>query len=191
MANSQILYLTIRSKGSSVIAALSSSLLYSSSSQSLCKALRGSLRCTGIATLDKSLPMLFLRMFHRLIVLLVGLGVGRQDLRVQRTAPSSTEPWSEEHNVEGCRWGTLVDRETLSHIYLSNGMAKITWVRSFTFCLVAEIVHRYVITNVTDVWVIFWYLKTEEETAASRKLTYLHKGCGQISFNILSCQYWF
>lgn len=82
----------MRSKGSSVLAALSSSSLYSSSSHSLCRVLSGSLSCTGIATLDRSLPMLFLRMFHRLTVLLLGLGEGRQDLRWQMILPSSTEP---------------------------------------------------------------------------------------------------
>ncbi|TNN78444.1 hypothetical protein EYF80_011428 [Liparis tanakae] len=58
---------------SSYKTALSSSSLYSSSSHSLCRVLSGSLSCTGIATLDRSLPMLFLRMFHRLMVLLLGL----------------------------------------------------------------------------------------------------------------------
>lgn len=84
--------LTMRSKGSCVLAALSNSSLYSSSSHSLCRVLSGSLSCTGMVTLDRSLPMLFLRMFHRLMVLLLGLGEGRRDLRWQRTVPSSAEP---------------------------------------------------------------------------------------------------
>lgn len=87
-----ICHLTIRSKGSCVLAALSSSSLYSSSSHNLCRVLSGSLSCTGIATLERSLPMLFLRMFHKLMVLLLGLGEGRRDLRRQITLLSSTEP---------------------------------------------------------------------------------------------------
>lgn len=47
------------------------------------RVLSGSLSCTGIATLDRSLPMLFLRMFHRL-TLLVGLGEGSAERRLAR-----------------------------------------------------------------------------------------------------------
>lgn len=81
--------LTIRSNGSCVSAALSSSSLYSSSSHSLCRVLSGSLSCTGIVTLERSLPMLFRRMFHKLMVLLLGLREGRQERRWQRTEPLS------------------------------------------------------------------------------------------------------
>lgn len=73
-------HLTIRWKGSCVSEALSSSSQYSSSSHILCRVLSGSFSCTGIFTLERSLPMLFLRMFHRLM-LMFGLGTGRQDLR--------------------------------------------------------------------------------------------------------------
>lgn len=104
----QIFLLTIRSNGSCVLAALSSSSLYSSSSHSLCSVLSGSLSCTGIVTLERSLPMLFLRMFHRLMLLLLGLGEGRQDLRWQRAVPSSAEPGNTCSHVR--RWRHPVRR---------------------------------------------------------------------------------
>ena len=48
--------LTILSQGSSRLAALSSSSEYCTSSHSLCSALSGSFRDTGIDTRDRSLP---------------------------------------------------------------------------------------------------------------------------------------
>lgn len=70
-------FFTMRSKGSSVSAALSSSSLYSSSSHMRCRVFRGSLSSTGMDTLDKSFPMLFLKMFQRLMLLVSGQGAGR------------------------------------------------------------------------------------------------------------------
>lgn len=83
---------TMRSNGSCVCAALSSSSLYSSSSHSLCSVLSGSLSWTGMATLDRSFPMLFFSMFHRLMLLVLGLGEGRQDRRCSWEPPFSTQP---------------------------------------------------------------------------------------------------
>lgn len=94
--------LTIRSNGSCVSAALSSSSLYSSSSHSLCRVLSGSLSCTGIVTLERSLPMLFRRMFHRLMVLLLGLSEGRQERRWQRTEPLSGDRVQGAHSESSC-----------------------------------------------------------------------------------------
>lgn len=96
--------LTIRWNGSGVSAAFSSSSQYSSSSHILCRVLSGSLNCTGIFTLESSLPMLFLRMSHRLMLIL-GLGEGRQDLRRGTTLPSSTGP--QENEMERCLMHTL------------------------------------------------------------------------------------
>lgn len=83
---------TMRSKGSSVSAALSSSSLYSSSSHMRCKVLRGSLSSTGMDTLDRSLPMLFLKMFQRLMLLVSGHGAGRQLRRPLRKALPAKSP---------------------------------------------------------------------------------------------------
>lgn len=86
-----VLTYTMRSNGSCVCAAWSSSSLYSSSSHSLCRVLSGSFSCTGMATLDRSFPMLFLRMFHRLILLVLGLGEGSKDRRFPCGIPFSTQ----------------------------------------------------------------------------------------------------
>lgn len=72
--------LTMRWYGSWVWLAVSSSSLYSNSSHSLCRVLIGSLSCTGMDTLDRSLPMLFFRIFQRL-TLLLGLGEGNVERR--------------------------------------------------------------------------------------------------------------
>lgn len=85
-------FFTMRSKGSSVSAALSSSSLYSSSSHMRCRVLRGSLSSTGMDTLDKSLPMLFLKMFQRLMLLVSGHGAGRQVRRPLRKALPAKSP---------------------------------------------------------------------------------------------------
>lgn len=58
----------------------------------------GSLSCTGMATLDRSFPMLFLRMFHRL-TLLLGLGEGSAARRRTRVATLLTEPQIEMSSV--------------------------------------------------------------------------------------------
>lgn len=50
--------------GSCVCAAASSRWQYSISSQSLCSVLTGSFSCTGMATLERSFPMLAERMLH-------------------------------------------------------------------------------------------------------------------------------
>ncbi|KAG7275478.1 hypothetical protein CRUP_022730 [Coryphaenoides rupestris] len=68
--------------GSAVRLAVSSSSLYSSSSQSRCSVLIGSLSCTGIATLD--------RMFHTLTPPQLGLGDGSIERRRTR-APEEDE----------------------------------------------------------------------------------------------------
>lgn len=85
-------FFTMRSKGSSVSAALSSSSLYSSSSHMRCRVLRGSLSSTGMDTLDKSLPMLFLSMFQRLMLLVSGQGAGRPVRRPLRKAQPAKSP---------------------------------------------------------------------------------------------------
>lgn len=79
--------LTILSRALGSWAALSRSSLYSSSSQSLCSVLRGSLSSTGMATLDRSFPMLFLRMFHKLTLLDLGHGAGRHVLLLDLASP--------------------------------------------------------------------------------------------------------
>lgn len=151
----RIFLLTIRSNGSCVLAALSSSSLYSSSSHSLCSVLSGSLSCTGIVTLERSLPMLFLRMFHRLMLLLLGLGEGRQDLRWQRTAPSSAEPGNT------CQMRRLKALNVADNDWTSthSALSQFTWVLSVALCLVTEVIHGNVVANVTDVWIILGCLK--------------------------------
>lgn len=89
----------MRSKGSSVSAALSSSSLYSSSSHMRCRVLRGSLSSTGMDTLDRSLPMLFLKMFHRLMLLVSGHGAGRQVRRPLRKALPAKSPFATRQKV--------------------------------------------------------------------------------------------
>ena len=79
--------LTILSRALGSWVALSKSSLYSSSSQSLCSVLRGSLSSTGMATLDRSFPMLFLRMFHKLTLLDLGHGAGRHVLLLDLASP--------------------------------------------------------------------------------------------------------
>lgn len=79
--------LTILSRALGIWAAWSRSSLYSSSSQSLCSVLRGSLSSTGMATLDRSLPMLFRRMFHKLMLLELGQGAGKQVLLWDLASP--------------------------------------------------------------------------------------------------------
>lgn len=79
--------LTILSRALGSWAALSRSSLYSSSSQSLCSVLRGSLSSTGMATLDRSFPMLFLRMFHKLMLLDLGHGAGKHVLLLDLASP--------------------------------------------------------------------------------------------------------
>ena len=79
--------LTILSRGSGIWAALSRSSLYSSSSQSLCSVFSGSFSSTGMATLDRSFPMLFLRMFHTLMLLVLGQGAGKQVLLLDLASP--------------------------------------------------------------------------------------------------------
>lgn len=74
---------TIRSNGLGVWAALSSSSLYSSSSQRRWRVLSGSFNSTGMATLERSFPMLFLRIFHRLMLLVLGHGAGKHVLRLE------------------------------------------------------------------------------------------------------------
>ncbi|TNN88100.1 hypothetical protein EYF80_001681 [Liparis tanakae] len=88
-----------------VLLAVSSSSLYSSSSHSLCSVLSGSLSCTGMATLDRSLPMLFLRMFHRL-TLLVGLGEGSVERR--RGTVSALLTGGEEFEIRRRRVGEII-----------------------------------------------------------------------------------
>ena len=79
--------ITILSRALGSWAALSKSSLYSSSSQSLCSVLRGSLSSTGMATLDRSVPMLFLRMFHKLTLMDLGHGAGRHVLLLDLASP--------------------------------------------------------------------------------------------------------
>lgn len=67
-------------------------LLYSSSSQSRCSVLSGSFSCTGIDTLDRSLPMLLRRMFHRLTSAPGPLAAGRQRRRGGPAALAGTHP---------------------------------------------------------------------------------------------------
>lgn len=74
---------TILSKGFGVCAALSRSSLYSSSSQRRCRVFSGSFNSTGMATLERSFPMLFLRIFHRLMLLVLGHGAGKHVLRLE------------------------------------------------------------------------------------------------------------
>lgn len=89
--------LTILSSGLGMRAALSRSSLYSSSSQSRCSVFSGSFSSTGMATLDRSFPMLFRRMLHTLTLLVLGPGAGRLVLLLDlvssplsRTGPERT-----------------------------------------------------------------------------------------------------
>lgn len=84
---------TILSNRLCVCAALSNSSLYSSSSQSRCRVFSGSFSSTGIATLERSFPMLFRRMFQRLILLVLGHGAGKHVLRWEwySMVPSGTQ----------------------------------------------------------------------------------------------------
>lgn len=91
---------TMRSNGSCVFAALSSNSLYSSSSHSLCRVLIGSFSCTGMATLDRSFPMLFFRMFHRLMLLVLGLGEGSKERRFTWGTPFSTQSKSRTDSLD-------------------------------------------------------------------------------------------
>lgn len=84
---------TMRSYGSSVSDALSRSSLYSISSHRCCRVLRGSFSSTGMETLDRSLPMLFLKIFHRLMLLVSGHGAGRHVRRPFRKAPPVSSPF--------------------------------------------------------------------------------------------------
>lgn len=163
----------MRSNGSCVCAARSSSSLYSSSSHSLCSVLRGSLSWTGIATFDRSFPMLFFRMCHRLMLLVLGLGEGRHDRRCSREQPFSTNP-----DKEWCRWSVLRCLEnwiqnnyasnqrccfhtisnklkTFRKISISMTCGILTCIESLVHCLVAEVIHGHIVTDVTDIWVIF------------------------------------
>lgn len=78
---------------------MSSNSLYSNSSHSRCRVLRGSFSCTGIDTLDKSFPILLRRMFHKLILLVFGHGAGRHVRCFANPstteAPSTTEETNE------------------------------------------------------------------------------------------------
>lgn len=102
--------LTILSRALGMRAALSSSSLYSSSSHSLCSVFSGSFSSTGMATLDRSFPMLFLRMFHRLTLLLLGQGAGRHVLLLHLASPplSGTDPEREISLVVSARLFTLL-----------------------------------------------------------------------------------
>ena len=66
----------MRWNGSSVLLAVSSSWLYSSSSLSRCRRLRGSLRAAGMDTRDRSFPMLLYRMDMMPMWLLSAHGAG-------------------------------------------------------------------------------------------------------------------
>lgn len=92
-------FFTMRSKGSSVSAALSSSSLYSSSSHMRCRVLRGSLSSTGMDTLDRSLPMLFRKMFQRLMLLVSGQGADKQLRRPLRKALPAKSPLATEKKI--------------------------------------------------------------------------------------------
>lgn len=94
---------TMRSQGSAMRLAWSRRLLYSSSSQSRCRVLSGSLSCTGIDTLDRSLPMLLRRMFHRLTSTPGPLAAGRQRRRGgPRALPGTHTPGAHPSHVT--RW---------------------------------------------------------------------------------------
>lgn len=90
----------MRSNGSGVCAARSSSSLYSSSSHSLWRVFSGSFSCTGMATLDRSFPMLFLRMFHRLMLLVLGLGEGSKERRFPWGTPFSRQSKSRADSLD-------------------------------------------------------------------------------------------
>lgn len=101
----------MRSKGSSVSAALSSSSLYSSSSHIRCRVLRGSLSSTGMDTFDRSLPMLFRKMFQRLMLLVSGHGAGRQVRRPLRKAQPAKSPLATGrriHFITAHTWYTMI-----------------------------------------------------------------------------------
>lgn len=89
---------TMRSQGSAMRLAWSRRLLYSSSSQSRCRVLSGSLSCTGIDTFDRSLPMLLRSMFHRLTSAPGPLAAGRQRRRGGPGALPGTQPPGAHHS---------------------------------------------------------------------------------------------
>lgn len=135
-----VLMNTMRSNGSGVCAARSSSSLYSSSSHNLCRVFSGSFSCTGIATLDRSFPMLFLRMFHRLMLLVLGLGDGSKERRFPWGTPFSTQSKSRVDSLDeqDYSWNSQHALETVSEVckryslkYISNIMVLVRSVQVF------------------------------------------------------------
>lgn len=141
--------LTIRWYGSWVWLATSSSSLYSSSSHSLWRVLMGSLSCTGMATLERSLPMLFFRMFHRL-TLLVGLGEGSVERRRARVTTLLTRGQkrggkgenmrifrgtvAHRDNIESRNDGTVVGSDFILNVTLKADVTeRSSWVRVHLF----------------------------------------------------------
>lgn len=105
--------------------AASSSWLYSSSSHSRCSVFSGSFSCTGMATLDRSFPMLFLRMFHRL-TLLQGRGEGSAERRRRLSVPTLlTRGQQERHQKQVLK--TTIHTFLISVFFLSSWVSGVGW----------------------------------------------------------------
>ncbi len=126
--NDSLIALTMRMCGSCVFAAVSSRWQYSTSSHSLCRVFKGSLSWTGMATFDRSLPMLLRRILHRFTVSFMR-ELGKRSRRV--TAQSLPLPEDTKHTQtinNGCKesWSFI-------KMNLDSASLKISFVMPFSF----------------------------------------------------------